>query len=371
MKKAAIVGGSLTGLAAGILLRRVSWDVDIFERSSRSLSDRGAGIVMQPETLELLRLCGATSSDEVGVMLERRKYLGRDGSVLSEQRMPQLMTSWGLLYSRFRTAFPGERYHLEHAGASFEQNGSSVTVLFEHGAATRPELVVAADGFRSAARAKLLPEVRPTYTGYVAWRGVIQERDVSQDIKNIFANCFTFCQMKHSHSLCYFIPGENGETAPGSRRLNWVWYWNVPEADLDELLTDRDGVRRSYAIAPGLLHPRQEERQREIAERVLAPPFVALVRATKEPFVQAILDLACPQMAFGRIALTGDTSFIVRPHTAASTSKGVANAFALADQLADGTDVPGALNNWERSELVRGRELIDLGRRLGNRSQFS
>jgi 2-polyprenyl-6-methoxyphenol hydroxylase-like FAD-dependent oxidoreductase len=115
MKKAAIVGGSLTGLAVGILLRRVSWDVDIFERSSRSLSDRGAGIVMQPETLELLKLCGARSSDEVGVMLEGRKYLGRDGSVLSEQRMPQLMTSWGLLYSRFRSAFPSERYHLEHA----------------------------------------------------------------------------------------------------------------------------------------------------------------------------------------------------------------------------------------------------------------
>ena len=177
--------------------------------------------------------------------------------------------------------------------------------------------------------------------------------------------------MKHSHSLCYFIPGENGETAPGSRRLNWVWYWNVPEADLDELLRDRDGVRRSYAIAPGLLHPRQEERQREIAERVLAPPFAALVRATKEPFVQAILDLECPQMAFGRIALAGDASFIVRPHTAASTSKGVANAFALAEQLADGTDVPGALNSWERSELVRGRQLIDVGQRLGNKSQFS
>jgi len=76
-------------------------------------------------------------------------------------------------------------------------------------------------------------------------------------------------------------------------------------------------------------------------------------------------------MAFGRIALAGDASFIVRPHTAASTSKGVANAFALAEHLADGKDVPGALNNWERSELVRGRQLIDLGQRFGNRSQFS
>ena len=59
MKRATVVGGSLTGLAAGILLRKIGWEVDIFERSPQSLSDRGAGIVMQQETLELLRLCGA------------------------------------------------------------------------------------------------------------------------------------------------------------------------------------------------------------------------------------------------------------------------------------------------------------------------
>ena len=56
MKRATVVGGSLTGLAAGILLRKIGWEVNIFERSPQSLSDRGAGIVLQQETLELLRL---------------------------------------------------------------------------------------------------------------------------------------------------------------------------------------------------------------------------------------------------------------------------------------------------------------------------
>jgi hypothetical protein len=46
--------------------------------------------------------------------------------------------------------------------------------------------------------------------------------------------------------------------------------------------------------------------------------------------VQAIMDLACPQLVFNRTILMGDTSFVIRPHTAASTSKGIANAFALA-----------------------------------------
>src|SRR6266446_9082748 len=106
MKRATIVGRSLTGLAAGRRLRRIGWEVNIFERSSQVLSDRGAGIVMQQETLEMLGLCGAKSGGDVGVRLATRQYLAADGSVVSSQRMPQLMTSWGLLYSWFKKSFP-------------------------------------------------------------------------------------------------------------------------------------------------------------------------------------------------------------------------------------------------------------------------
>ena len=93
MKRATVVGGSLTGLAVGILLRKIGWEVNIFERSPQSLSDRGAGIVLQQETLELLRLCGAKGDGDVGVTLNYRKYLDASGSVASSDRMPQLMTS--------------------------------------------------------------------------------------------------------------------------------------------------------------------------------------------------------------------------------------------------------------------------------------
>src|SRR5260370_36508947 len=114
MKRATIVGGSLTGLAAGILLRRIGWEVNIFERSSQILSDRGAGIVMQQETLEMLCLCGVKSDGDVGVRLATRQYLAADGSVSSCQRMPQLMTSWGLLSSWFKISFPEHSFPLGH-----------------------------------------------------------------------------------------------------------------------------------------------------------------------------------------------------------------------------------------------------------------
>jgi 2-polyprenyl-6-methoxyphenol hydroxylase-like FAD-dependent oxidoreductase len=368
MKRATVVGGSLTGLAAGILLRKIGWEVNIFERSPQSLSDRGAGIVLQQETLELLRLCGAKGDGDVGVTLNYRKYLDAGGSVASSDRMPQLMTSWGLLYSWFERSFPAEHYHLGNEFDSMRQDGSSVTSHFKGGMESKADLLVAADGFRSSIRGLLLPEVQPEYAGYVAWRGVVQESDLSADVLKVFEDNFTFFRMAESHILCYLIPSETGDTRVGQRRLNWVWYWNLTEAELDSVLTDANGVRRAYAIPPGALHPEQESRQRKIAERVLPPAFKDLLRATKEPFVQAIMDLACPQLVFNRTILMGDASFVIRPHTAASTSKGIANAFALVGELAGKQELSESLDHWQRSELNRGHRLMSYGQGLG-RSQ--
>src|SRR5271167_1378304 len=367
-KRATVVGGSLTGLATGILLRKIGWEVDIFERSAQSLSDRGAGIVMQQETLELLRLCGAKRDQDVGVMLTSRKYLDRSGAIASSVRMPQLMTSWGLLYSWFKQGFPAEQYHLGHEFDKVLQDSRSVTSHFKGNTEIKADLLVAADGFRSSIRGLLLPEVQPQYAGYVAWRGVVPESELSADILKVFEDSFTFFQMAESHILCYLIPSETGDTGIGQRRLNWVWYWNLTEAALDLLLTDAAGVRRAYAIPPGALHPEQESKQRKIAERVLPPAFKELLRATKEPFVQAIMDLACLQLVFNRTILMGDASFVIRPHTAASTSKGIANAFALAGDLAGKQELPESLEHWQRSELNRGRRLMSYGQGLG-RSQ--
>jgi len=364
-KRATVVGGSLTGLAAGVLLQKIGWNVDIFERSRQSLSDRGAGIVMQRETLELLRICGAKDDNDVGVTLTYRKYLNANGSVASSDRMPQLMTSWGLLYAWFQRSFPAKNYHLGHEFDSVRQGTSSVTSHFKCGMETEADLLVAADGFRSSIRGLLLPEIQPKYAGYVAWRGVVPESELSADVLKVFDDNFTFFRMPESHILCYLIPSETGDTGVGQRRLNWVWYWNRTEAELDPLLTDANGLRRTYAIPPGALHPEQESRQREIAERVLPPAFKELLRATKEPFVQAIMDLACPQLVFNRIILMGDAAFVIRPHTAASTSKGIANAFALVGEMTGKQELSESLDHWQRSELNRGQRLMSYGQGLG------
>ncbi|MGH6728350.1 MAG: FAD-dependent monooxygenase, partial [Pseudolabrys sp.] len=44
MARALIIGGSLGGLFAGLLLRQAGWDVTVFEKSTGDLASRGVGI---------------------------------------------------------------------------------------------------------------------------------------------------------------------------------------------------------------------------------------------------------------------------------------------------------------------------------------
>ena len=61
---------------------------------------------MQPGTLGILTGPCGLKENQTGVWLRFRQYLGKDGAIELHQAMPQLMTSWGLLYQAFRSAFP-------------------------------------------------------------------------------------------------------------------------------------------------------------------------------------------------------------------------------------------------------------------------
>ncbi len=66
-----VVGGSLGGLCAGVCLRAAGWQVSIFERSPGLMDDRGAGIVLQSEVLQLLE--GLKLATRVGISIESRE----------------------------------------------------------------------------------------------------------------------------------------------------------------------------------------------------------------------------------------------------------------------------------------------------------
>jgi len=362
-----IAGGSLGGLYAGLALRSMGCDVDIFERSQGLMEDRGAGLSVHEAMLAYLEEHGIATSDEVNIYCRLRRFVDRDGKTLAVSWAPQRRTSWDVLYRQLRKAFPDANYHFNEELLSFDQDDSAVHAKFKSGKTLDADLLVCADGVHSHCRSILLPQVRPQYVGYVAWRGVVQERDVAPEVVDELKDRFTFYQMPHSHFLTYLIPGPKGSVAPGERRLNWVWCINRPDGrELEELLLDNRGQQRHFSVPPGFLG---EDFVRWIhvhAKEMLPPVFREEVLATSEPFVQPIFDVSVPQMAFGRICLLGDAAFVVRPHTTSGTYKASRAAIDLAECLYEFKgEVMSALKAWEPEQMRLGYELERQGQALG------
>ena len=372
MPRVVVMGGSVGGLTAALVLRDAGCEVRVFERSSAALQARGAGIAALDTTLRYLTERGGRQRADVCSSTDWIRFLRADGSVRHEQRHRYLFSSWNTIYRSLLELLDPGRYLLGSEVTAFSQSGDSVRVTLADGSSTDADLLVCADGVSSLARARLLPDVRPSYSGYVAWRGTLPERVLPAATRERFGDAITYQVLEHSHVLVYPIPGPGGALTEGDRLVNFVWYVNVPEgAELDELMTGRDGIRRPVSLPPGAAAGPAVAAMREGARAAFAPPIAAVVTGVAEPFVQVVYDIAVPRMVFGRVCLIGDAAFAVRPHAAAGTAKAAADGWALAGALASaGGDVPAALASWERQQVALGRALLARCRDIGDASQF-
>lgn len=373
-RRAIVIGGSLGGLFIGNMLRSIGWDVDIFESSPGDLDSRGGGIVLQPDVVEVFHRAGIDiDASALGVRSQHRIVFRPDGSIQSKHIAPQTQTSWSLIYTTLKAAFAQDHYHQGAILSRIEQDASkgAATAIFEDGRRQTGDLLIGADGGNSTVRGLYWPQVEPRYAGYVAWRGLLAENDMPPVARDTLAGDFCFANNRQSHILGYLVPGANNDTRPGHRIYNWVWYRVVDKLMLAAVMTDRNGRARGYAVPEGLLADRWIERLHEEASTFLPPGFREAVRATPQPFVQAIRDLASDQMVAGRVIILGDAASIPRPHTAASTSKAAANALALADRLAAfGDDVDAALARWEPQQVMFGKHLERQGSQTGDYMLF-
>jgi 2-polyprenyl-6-methoxyphenol hydroxylase-like FAD-dependent oxidoreductase len=363
-RRAVVVGGSMSGLLAGLLLQRSGWDVDIFERVESELAGRGAGIVAQPDLIETLRWIGIDSTD-LGVEITTRKILDSSGLLASESTCPQVLTAWERVYRVLRDAFSPRHYHRGRGVRSFEQTANSVVAHFGDHGVIESDLLVGADGLRSTIRRQCLPELAPLYAGYVAWRALIPETAFPPAIHRELFNYMTFCLPPGEQFLGYPVAGPDNDLRPGHRRYNIVWYRPADETgELQHLLTDEGGTTHAVSIPPPLIRHDAIAAMRAAAERLLAPQFRAVVRMIDEPMLQPIYDLETPRMAFGRVAIIGDAAFVARPHVAAGVAKAADDAAALAAAL-DVGEVEPALLRFEAARLPIGRRIIERARHLG------
>ncbi|MFZ3561231.1 NAD(P)-binding protein [Streptomyces sp. BH055] len=361
----AVVGGSLAGLHAAVLLRDAGFEVDLYERSPAPLSGLGTGIVVQPEVVRYLLERTATTLEEISVSSHVMRYRRADsGDLFGEVPAGWRFTSYNSLYQGLLQSFGRERYHCGRALIGLDQDADRAELRFASGERVTADLVVCADGGFSTARQRLLG-LQPEYSGYVTWRGVADRDTVSGETWDHFDEAFTYGLLDDGHIIAYPIPMTSVDSSV-TRGLNFQWYWNVEGAALDELMTDTSGVRRPVSVHHGALRPEVLAEFRCRAKEGLAGPFAELLHAAAEPFVTVIADSDVPTVRVGRFVLIGDAAITPRPHAAAGAAKAAADAWDLVSSLTGSADDPlAALPAWEARRLAVGRAYLHKVRRMG------
>jgi 2-polyprenyl-6-methoxyphenol hydroxylase-like FAD-dependent oxidoreductase len=364
--RALIIGGSVGGLFAAHLLDSIGWDVDVFERVNDDLASRGAGIGTHEALREIMRRLGLPIDNSIVVVTPSYICRDRTGRLILELPTPRMMSAWAPLYRGLRDNLRQARYHRGKDCVEVRSSSNGVTAVFADGSLATGDLLIAADGIRSTVRSQFLPDLKPTYAGYIAWRALVPERDVAPATRAVLEREYLFCVPEGELALCYVVPARNGDTRVGHRDHNLVWYRPADEAALADLCTDAQGRQHGGSIPPPLIRPEIITGLRQFARAELPPPLFDVVDRTEQPFFQAIHDLASPRMVFGRVAVLGDAAFVARPHVGAGVTKAALDALCLVEAIAAaGGDLDVALARYDRERCRFGAWIVGRGRDLG------
>jgi 2-polyprenyl-6-methoxyphenol hydroxylase-like FAD-dependent oxidoreductase len=193
-RKAIIVGGSVGGLFAAVLLQRAGWKIKVYERSGSGLGGKGAGLVAQPEVWEIFDEIGRGDVAQSGVAARERIFLDRQGNIVQTIRTPQTQISWDLLYEAFRSSVADGLYETSRVAVQAVSTLTGAEVHFDDGSTDAADLVIGADGVGSMIRTSVAPDTGPRYAGYAAFRGLTPESQVAAEDRNLLFDRFTFFQ---------------------------------------------------------------------------------------------------------------------------------------------------------------------------------
>src|SRR5215218_4275668 len=245
--KIAIVGGGIGGLTTALAMTQAGFAVTVYERSAQ-LTDQGAGITLAPNATRVLYHLGLGPDLEATAvtppMTEYRHY--RTGRVIFRMMTKDFRELYGAPYLRLH------RWDLQHAlitrlgetapgalrlGSSvdrLEPRDEQVELRLADGRVEMADVVIAADGIRSTIRETLFHPAPPVFTGFVAWRGLVDTAELPPHLRE---SAVAFGQGRHINR--YLVRrGELLNFVAVAHREQWeAEGWNIP-APLDEFLDE-------------------------------------------------------------------------------------------------------------------------------------
>ncbi|KAL1358164.1 uncharacterized protein [Arachis hypogaea] len=332
--KAVIVGGSIAGISTAHALISAGWDVVLIEKTSAppTGSPTGAGLGLDPLSQQIIQswlpLPHFLHNTTLPLTIDQNQATD------SEKKISKTLTRdecfnfraayWADLHGLLYNALPPSVFLWGHLFLSFhvvDFKGSITTKVkvLKTGEVINivGDLLVAADGCLSSVRQKYLPDFKLRYSGYCAWRGVldfskIEDSDTITGIRKAYpelGKCLYFDLGSGTHAVFYELL---------NKKLNWIWYVNQPEPQVK-------GNSVTMKVSGDMIEKMYQE-----AEKVWIPELVKVMRATKEPFLNFIYDSdPLKKIFWDSVVLVGDAAHPTTPHCLRSTNMSILDASVL------------------------------------------
>ncbi|GAA0794719.1 2-polyprenyl-6-methoxyphenol hydroxylase [Spirilliplanes yamanashiensis] len=343
-RTAVIVGASLSGLMTALTLARIGIHVTLLERSDDT--GRTGAALHAP-----------------GDLLQR--ITGLDTSRLPRTLSPGIQT-WFAVHAALRAAADADpRIELRQntTVCRVAQDEQSAWAVTADNRTHHADVIIGADGHRSVVRRHVIPN-KPdaTFSGYLIWIGIADESAIrpAHWPRNV-----AFLTSRDDTLLGYPLPGADGSTAAGARRIGWAWY-DASNNDLLRATGCLDGtVVRHSLLAPSIPDATYAELARRAHAQFPSPWSDAILDSIDRHAVigTPIAEYVPDRLVNGRIALVGDAAHVPTPMTGSGFSESLHDAEALATALATTahTNPSAALAAYEKDRLVSARTLVQSG----------
>jgi salicylate hydroxylase/6-hydroxynicotinate 3-monooxygenase len=334
----AVVGAGMGGLAVAATLRRVGFNVEVYEQASR-FARIGAGIQMMPNSMKVLRGIGVEDRLK-SVAFPPYSHLNRDaysGELMRELPMPEglygapyLCMHRADLHDALASAVPAGSIHLNKKLVGLEQADGTVTLHFEDGDRAAADAVIGADGVHSIVRDIIVGPDAPIHKGRIAYRAVFPASlmggfDIGPSRTKWWGS--------DRHIVIYYTTKAKSEV---------YFVTSVPE--------DASWLTRESWSAKG------DVKELRAAYESFHQDVRNVLGACPDCHKWAILEREpLPHWSDGRVVLLGDSAHPMTPYMAQGAATSIEDAAILARCLeaVEGDDVEGAFKRYEAHRKPR------------------
>ena len=344
--KIIIAGAGLGGLAAASNLLKAGHDVTIYEQAP-VLGEIGAGIQLSANAMHVLRNVGVAEEIEaVGVrpgayvfrLYDTGEEISRFNLAEEHERLngaPYIQVHRADLHeilARKALELKPDLVRLSHRAVACEENETGATLRFADGSAATADLVIGADGVKSVVRQKVAGNVPATYTGDGAWRLTIPSEKLPPEF---MGKVMSVWMGPGAHAVCYYL--RNGKI------FNFVGCMEKTEVS-------------------------EESWTNKLPWEALRDDFVGwhediqLVVNTVEKDACYLWSLfnrpPIGTWSLKRTTLLGDSAHPTLPYLAQGAAMAIEDGAVLTRALAQGSDIPGALDLYQRNRYERTARIV-------------